>query len=88
MVCCPCQVAGNQSEAVHRRQIMGEGPTYRERQKGRVPCREYGDEMAAVSLAIHLMTQHGQMAEAQQSWRNPATGDRPRKFKMAFLSKV
>ena len=29
MVCPPCQAAGNQSEAVYGRQIMGEGPTYR-----------------------------------------------------------
>ena len=35
-----CQLAGNQSEAAYRRQITGEGPTYRERQKGRVHCRE------------------------------------------------
>ena len=29
MVCCPCQAAGNQSEAAYRRHIMGAGPTYR-----------------------------------------------------------
>ena len=44
--------------------------------------------MAAISLAIHLMTQHGRVEEARQSWRTPATGDRPRTFQMAFLSKV
>ena len=35
MVFCPCQVAGNQL-------TTGEGPTYRERQKGQVSCRECG----------------------------------------------
>ena len=38
MVCRPCPEAGNQSEAVYGRKIMGEGPTYRERQKERVEC--------------------------------------------------
>ena len=40
MVCRPCQAAGNRSEAAYGRRIMGEGPTYRERLKGRVSCRE------------------------------------------------
>ena len=30
IVCCPCQEAGNLSEAVYGRWITGEGPTYRE----------------------------------------------------------
>ena len=34
MVCRSCQTAGNQSDAAYGRQIMGEGPTYRERLKG------------------------------------------------------
>ena len=66
---------------------MGEGPTYRERQKGRVSYRECGEEMAAGSLAIHLMTQHGQVAEAQRIWRTQAVGDGPQKFRMAFPDK-
>ena len=36
MVCHPFQAAGNQLEAAYGRRITGEGPTYRERQKGRV----------------------------------------------------
>ena len=42
MVCRPCQAAGNRSEAAYGRRIMGEGPTYRERLKGQVSCRECG----------------------------------------------
>ena len=52
MVCHPCKVAGNQSEAAYRRQIMGEGPTYREQQKGGDGGRIYGgsqDDLAWAS---------------------------------------
>ena len=40
MVCQPCQAAGTQSEAAYGRKMMGEGPSYRERQKERVECGE------------------------------------------------
>ena len=52
MDCRPCQVAGTQSVAVYWRRMTGEGPTYRERQKERVECRECGNEMAAVIVGI------------------------------------
>ena len=42
MFCRPYQAAGTQSEAAYGRRIMGEGPTYWERQKVRVQCREFG----------------------------------------------
>ena len=42
MVFRPCQAAGNQSEAAYGRKMTGEGPTYRERQKERVECGEWG----------------------------------------------
>ena len=89
MVFRPCQATGNQSEAAYGRHITGEDPTYRERQKGWVTCRECGEEMSVGSLASHLMNQHGRVAEAQRSWRTPSTGDgdRPQKFRTAFLAK-
>ena len=64
MVFRPCQAAGNQSEAAYGKLIMGEAPTYRERQKGQVQCRECGEEMAAGYVTGHMMTQHGQTVEA------------------------
>ena len=63
MVCRPCQAAGTQSEVAYGKQMTGEGPSYRERQKGRVQCRECGEEMAAGFMAGHIKTQHGQAAE-------------------------
>ena len=87
VVCLPCQAAGNQSEAAYGIQITGEGPTYRECHKGRVNCRECGEEMTLGSMAINMMTQHGRVAEARRSWRTPATGDGPQIFQMAFLAK-
>ena len=59
---------------------MGEGPTYKERLKGRVSCREYGEMVVAESLASHLMNQHGRVAETRRIWRTPATGTGPSKF--------
>ena len=87
MVCRPCQAAGNQLEAAYRRRITVEGPTYRERHKGRVHCRDCGEDMEARSLASHMMTQHGQVAEARHSWRTPAMGDGERIIRMAFPAK-
>ena len=87
MVCHPCQAAGTQLEASYGRRMMGEGPSYQERQKGRVHRRECGDEMATGSLAGHRMTQHGQTAEEIQSWKKLATGEETRTYCMAFPSK-
>ena len=62
MVCRPFQAAENLLEAAYGWQITGESPTCREKLKGRVSYRECGDIMAAGSLAINLMTQHGRVA--------------------------
>ena len=61
MVFHPCQVAGNLSEASHRRKVTGEGPTYMERLKGQVSCGLCGELLEAGSLKSHLMTQHGRV---------------------------
>ena len=65
MFCRPCQAAGNLSEAAYVRRVTGEGPTYRERLKGRVLCRECTELMAAVSLMSHHTTQHGRVAKTR-----------------------
>ena len=66
MACHPCQAAGNLSEAEYRRRVTGEGPTYRERLKGQVSCRDCGELMAVGYLTSHLMTQHGRVAETRR----------------------
>ena len=63
MVCRPCQAEENQLKSEYGRWIMGEGPTYREKQKVWVQCREFGEEMAAGSVAGHTITQHGRAVE-------------------------
>ena len=80
MVCHPFQATGNLSDAAYGRRVMVEGPTYKERLKGRVSCRECGKLMAAVSLTTHLMTQHGRVAETRRRWKTLATGDGPHTF--------
>ena len=80
MICRLFQAAGNHSEAAYGRRITRYGPTYRERQKGRVHCRDCGEYIAARSMENHMMTQHGRLVEAQWSWRTLATGDGPQPF--------
>ena len=77
MVCRPCQASGTQLVAAYGRKMTGEVPTYRERQKERVQCGECRKEMAAVLLASHRMTQHGQATEDRCSWEASAAGGDP-----------
>ena len=74
MTCRPCPAAGNQSEEAYGRKMTGEGPTYRERQKERVECGDYGKEMAAGSLESHQMIQYGKAKSDKWSWKEAATG--------------
>ena len=69
-------------EAAYGRRMTGEGPTYREQQKGWVQCRECREEMAAGSLAGHKMTQHGREAEARRRWKTLDTEEEPRTYCM------
>ena len=87
MVCLPYQAAGTQSEAAYGQRMTVEGPTYRERQKGRMQCRECGEDMATGSLAGHRMTQHGRDAEEIWIWKTSATGGDPRTYRMDFSAK-
>ena len=57
---------------------MGDGPTYQKRHKGQVQCRDYGEEMLAVSLAEYRITQHGKVAEERWICKTSDTGEKPR----------
>ena len=81
-VCRPCQAAGTQSEAEYRQRMTGEGTTYQERQKGRMQCRECGEEIVAGSLAGNSMTQHGRAAEEIWIWKTSAMGEETRTYCM------
>ena len=87
MVCHYFQAAGNLMEVEYGRRVTGEGPTYRERLKRQVSCRDCGGLMALVSLMSHLMTQHGRVAETQRRWRTRATGTGPRTFQITLPAK-
>ena len=87
MVYRPFQAVGNESDSVYGRRITGQGPTYRELLKGRVSCRESGEDMALGYIVSHMMTQHGLVAEARQSWKIPATGEGTRTYQMALPAK-
>ena len=87
MVFRPCQAAGTQLEASYRRRITGDGPSYRDLQKGQKQCRECGEDMAARSVAGHMNTQHWQMVEEIWSWTTSATGEEPWTYHMEFQAK-
>ena len=87
MVYRPCQAAGTQSEAMFNRRIMVEGPSYQERQKGRVQCRECGEEMAAGSLARHMTTQNRRFGRVEMDLENLNHGREPRTYRAVFLAK-
>ena len=63
MTCRPCTAAGNRSDEAYGRLMTGEGPTFRERKRERVECRDFGKEMAVGSLDSHHMSQHGKARE-------------------------
>ena len=56
MVCRLFQAARMQLEAAYGRRITGEGLSYRERQCIWVQYTECGEEMALVSMAVHIHT--------------------------------
>ena len=58
--------------------MTGERPSYQDRQKGRVQCREFGYDMAAVSMAGHTKTKHGRAEEEIWIWKTSATGEETR----------
>ena len=59
IVCNPCQAAGNLYKAAYGMRVTGKVPTYRERLKGKVSCRECGELLVEGSLSSNIMTQHG-----------------------------
>ena len=63
--------------------VMGEGPYYRERQKGRGQCKECGEEMALVSMAGHMRTQQGRAAEGICRWSSTPPGKELQTYRMA-----
>ena len=56
------QAVGMQLEAAYGRRMVGAGPSYRERQQGRIQCTECREEMALGFLKLHMQTQHGMEA--------------------------
>ena len=68
MVFCLCQAAGTQSDVAYGRRMMGEGPSYWDQQRGRVQCKECGEEMVLGLLPGHMQTQHGRSEEDIPVW--------------------
>ena len=87
MVCHPCQAtAGNITQEVYRRRIMGEGKSYTERQREQVECAECGEKLAVGSMSFHLLTQHGKAAGQRRQW-TPHKETRAQTYRISFPTK-
>ena len=84
MVFCPCRAEGTQSEVEYGQQMTGEGPSYRERQKGRVKYKECGEYMSLGSMTGHMRTQNGQAAEERRSWASLTLGEELQTYRTAI----
>ena len=73
MTCRLCPTAGNQLEVAYGHKMTGVGPTYCERLKDRVECRDCEKEMAAGSLEAHRMLQHWKAKEDKWRWTDAST---------------
>ena len=54
VVCTKGFIWGHQGDAAYKRRDMGEGGTFRERNRTMVSCEEYGATMAAPPLRHHM----------------------------------
>ena len=84
MVFHPCQVAGTQLEAEYGIRMTRAGPSYQERQRGRIQCKECGGEMEIGSMEGHMKTQHGRAVEGRRRWEATDPGEEPRTYRMAL----
>ena len=84
MVCHLCQAAGIQSEAAYECRTTDTGLSYRERQKVRAQCLEYGEDMVLGSLAAHLQTQNGKATRGGHNWGTTPPGGEPYTYLMSF----
>ena len=84
MICRPCQAEGTQLEVANGQWMMGEVPSYRERQKGRVQCKECREGVTLRLMAGHMRTQHGQAEEEIWGWSASHPGEEPWTYRIAF----
>ena len=59
LVCRPFWAAGVRADEAYTRRMTGEGRCFKEQQRGRVSCPEYGKELAKGSMVTHCQNQHG-----------------------------
>ena len=66
---------------------MGEGNSYRERQRDRVECEECGEHLAVGSMSSHLMTRHGKAAGRRRQWTTTIEDRVLQEYRMSFSAK-
>ena len=74
-------------EEAYGRLMTGEVPTFRERKRERVTCRDCGNGVVAGSLESHRMSHHGKAREKRWTCTDAATGGRgvkPQTYRIEF----
>ena len=64
--------------------MAGAGPSYQERQRGRIQYTECGEEMTLELLEGHMQKQHGNKTKGRRFLEATDLGGEPRTYRMAF----
>ena len=84
VICSPCREVENQSETLYKRRMTGEGLTYRERQRVRLQCLDFGEDMAESLLGVYRHTHSGVDSEGRRQWETPQPDIEPQTYWMSF----
>ena len=77
MTCLPGFIPTRMSEAAYNRMVTGEGPSYRQRLRHRVPCPGCGKEVAMGSMTQHRWRMHGLEPEVNWNLLNVQGAEHP-----------
>ena len=66
--------------------MTGAGPSYWERQRGRIQHKDFREEMDLGLMEGHMQTQHGREAEGVLCWESTDPGEEPHTYSMVFLT--
>ena len=89
VVCHPCRADGVRADKAYIRRMMGEGRSYKERQRGQVNYPECGKDLVRGSLSVHLQNNYGVYKGVPRQEGDGEYGyDDTKTYKMKFPAKA
>ena len=89
IVCSPCRAAGVQVDKAYTRRMIGEGSSFKDKEREQVLWMECRKDTAKGSLVKHRQTQHGVVnGGLRLECKLAAWGDNPRTYGMEFPAKA